>query len=261
MTTLSALNLSVTIGKRALLQPTDLALARGELTAIVGPNGAGKSTLVRALLGLVKHAGHVHLDDAVLAAFAPKERARSIAYLPQGQSHAWPLSVEAVVALGRYPHGRPSGNPFGRDPDGVVDQVIDSMGLSNMRRRSVLTLSGGEQMRVAMARALAVRADFLLADEPLASLDPRYQFEIMDALAREARQGHGVVVVLHDLALAAQYADRIVLLNRGAVAADGSATDVLTDEIVGAAFGVRCKPADIARSDGVISVALPDRIA
>ena len=257
MMTLSALNLSVTVGNRALLQPTDLALKRGELTTIVGPNGAGKSTLVRALIGLAKHDGHVQLDEESLDTLRPKDRAKRIAYLPQGQNHAWPLSVEAVVALGRYPHG----DAKGQRPDEVVDYLIDSMGLSTLRQRSVLTLSGGEQMRVAVARALAVQADFLLTDEPLASLDPRYQFEIMNRLASEAREGCGVVVVMHDLSLAARYADRVLLMHRGAIVADGPATEVLRDDLVGKAFGVRCIPTDIDRHDGVISVALPDGIA
>ncbi|CAN0603070.1 unnamed protein product, partial [Ectocarpus sp. 12 AP-2014] len=191
MSVLQARNLSVSIGKARLLQSTDLSLETGTLTAILGPNGAGKSTLLKALLGLIDHGGKTKLDGKALSSLSSRERAKQIAYLPQGQSHAWPLSVEAVVALGRHPHGGQNrgGQAHGSQDEDVVERVLDTMGLTALRGQSVLTLSGGEQMRVSLARALAVEASFLLADEPLASLDPRYQFEIMSVLAGQARGG------------------------------------------------------------------------
>lgn len=260
-------NLSVRVGSKVLLHPTSLSFTNGRLAAVVGPNGAGKSTFVKALLGLTTHTGDVLLDDVPLAALAPKDRAKAVAYLPQGQSHAWPLPVSKVVGLGRYPHGNPHGNPRGnsRGMDGphaedIVQQVISRMGLADLRDQSVLTLSGGEQMRVAMARALAVEADFLLADEPLASLDPRHQFAMMDILRSEARGDHGVVVVVHDLRLAALYADRIIMLNEGQVVADGYAEDVLTTENVASVFDVATQVETIERADDkCVAVALPTR--
>jgi iron complex transport system ATP-binding protein len=257
MSVLHAKNLSVTIGKARLLQSADLSLETGTLTAILGPNGAGKSTFLKALLGLIAHGGETKLDGKVLSSLSPLERAKQIAYLPQGQSHAWPLSVEAVVALGRHPHGGQTHDDRGDD---VVERVIDTMGLTAMRHQSVLTLSGGEQMRVSLARVLAVEATFLLADEPLASLDPRYQFEIMGVLAGQARGGKGIVVVMHDLALAARYADRLVLMKDGALLADGAPHEVLIPDRVEGAFGVRTHLTEVRRAEGSIAVALPDRL-
>jgi len=257
MSMFQAKNLSVSIGKARLLQPTDLSLETGTLTVVLGPNGAGKSTLLKALLGLIDHGGETKLDGKALSSLSPRERAKQIAYLPQGQSHAWPLSVEAVVALGRYPHGGQSHDGQGED---VVERVLDTMGLKDPRDQSVLTLSGGEQMRVSLARALAVEASFLLADEPLASLDPRYQFEIMSVLAGQARGGNGVVVVMHDLALAARYADRIILMKEGAILADGSPEEVLSGENVQSAFNVGTRSRTVHRTDGPIRVALPDQL-
>ena len=253
MSVLRAQGLSVTVGSKTLLQPTDLVVQGGGLTAIVGANGAGKTTLLKALLGLVPAGGTVTLGDAPLASLEPKKLARQIAYLPQGQSHAWPLSVEAVVALGRHPHG-------GRTDD-TVDRVLERLGLAGLREQSVLTLSGGEQMRVSLARALAVEASFLLADEPLASLDPRYQFEIMDVLSDEAARGTGVLIVMHDLAMAARHAGRIVLLKEGRVLADGPPQSVLTQSLVEEAFAVRTRQTEVERPDGTITLALPDGAA
>jgi iron complex transport system ATP-binding protein len=252
MSILQSQGLGVTIGKAHLLKSVDLSLESGALTAVLGPNGAGKSTLLKALLGLIDHSGQTSIDGRALSSLTPMNRAKRIAYLPQGQSHAWPLSVEAVVALGRHPH-RGHG-------DDVVERVLDSMGLAELRHQSVLTLSGGEQMRVSLARALAVEADFLLADEPLASLDPRYQFEIMDVLVHQARSGKGIIVVMHDLALAARYADRIVLMRDGAILADGSPETVLSSENVQSVFNVHTRSSEVYRADGTIRVALPNQL-
>ena len=254
MTALHAHQLGVAIGSIEPLKPTDLTLQTGQLTAILGPNGAGKSTLVKALLGLIAATGEVRLDEAPLTSLSPVARAKLMAYLPQGQSHAWPLSVEAVVTLGRHPHG-------GKD-DGTVERVLTTLGLAERRMQSVLTLSGGEQMRVSLARALAVEAAFLFADEPLASLDPRYQFEIMTVLAKEAERSKGIVVVMHDLTLAARYADRIILMKDGSVVADGAPGDVLTPQQVESAFSVRTQTSRVRRADGgFVGVALPDGLA
>lgn len=253
MRTLTASKLSVHVGDKVLLHPTSLNFNNGCLAAIVGPNGAGKSTFAKALLGLTTHTGDVFLDDSPLTKFSPKERAKAIAYLPQGQGHAWPLPVSDVVALGRYPHQESQ-----QSSDDVVGRLLARLELDGLRHQSVLTLSGGEQMRVSMARALAVEASFLLADEPLASLDPHHQFAMMDVLRAEADNGLGVVVILHDLRLAALYADRIILLNEGRIVADGVPHDVLTESTVTDIFAVRSQVEEVERIDGSqVSVALP----
>lgn len=259
MRRLETRKLSACAGSKVLLHPTSLSFTNGCLAAVVGPNGAGKSTFVKALLGLATHTGEVLLDDAPLARLSPKDRAKAVSYLPQGQSHAWPLPVAQVIALGRYPHGQ-SRSMRGGQRDEIVDQMITRMGLEGQRDQSVLTLSGGEQMRVAMARALAVEADFLLADEPLASLDPRHQFAMMDILKNEAHSDHGVVVVIHDLRLAALYADRIIMLSAGQVVADGTPEDVLNTKNVTSVFDVASQVETVQLVNGEsISVALPAR--
>ncbi|MEM6382600.1 MAG: ABC transporter ATP-binding protein [Pseudomonadota bacterium] len=247
---IEAQGLSVTVGSSTLLEPLDLRLKAGELTAIIGPNGAGKTSLVRALLGLTKHTGLVRFGDDQRDAMPGPARARVAAYLPQGQNHAWPLTVADIVALGRHPHG---------DEDSYdIAPLLHRMGLDQLADRSVLSLSGGEQMRVALARALAVEAQFLFADEPLASLDPHYQFAILDILSREASSGVGVIVVLHDLRHAAAYADRIIMMAGGRVVADGRPEEVLTPERVGTAFGVQTRLETITRGgQSRIEAALP----
>ena len=265
MSGLTARGVTVVRGAHPIVNGVDVGFTRGALTAIVGPNGAGKSTLVKALLGLIDAQGAVQLDGQDVAAMAPRVRARSLAYLPQGERHAWPLPVEAVVGLGRYPHGDKrrgdERNGDAGEDGGTVEDVLDRLDLTGLHHRSVLTLSGGEQMRTAVARALAVDADFVLADEPLASLDPRYQFQIMNALAGEAAAGKGVVIVLHDLALAARYAHHMVVMTNGAVAASGAPREVLTAARVEAGFGVRTAPAMVDGVDGPIEVALPIGLA
>ena len=260
MSELVAEGLTVVVGGRQLLAPTGLTLNPGELTVILGANGAGKSTLLKALLGINNPMGNVSMDGQRLASMHPRERARCLAYLPQGQAHAWPLRVEDVVALGRYPHGAGRRGEAGSGA-AILGQVIKRMGLGDLRNRSVLALSGGEQMRVSLARALAVEARFLLADEPLASLDPHFQFQILDCLAETARAGTGVVLVLHDLRLAARYGQRVLLMRSGRIIADGTAGEVLTPGNVSAAFDVASRLETIERADGAVEVALPDGAA
>lgn len=251
MSVLNTKGLAASVGTAQLLASTDITFETGTLTAIVGPNGAGKSTLLKALLGLISHQGNVDIDATDRAALAPKERAKQLAYLPQGQAQAWPLPVRDVVALGRYPYGS-------KDADDVVDALIAQMDLGALAARAVTTLSGGEQMRVALARALAVEASFLLADEPLASLDPHHQFAIMDLLHAQAQAGAGVVIVIHDLRLAARYASRIVLMHEGHVLADGSVETVLTPALLAQGFGVESRMESLDSADGaLLSVALP----
>ena len=258
MNRLQAQGLAVTIGGKALLHATDVTLRSGELTVLIGPNGAGKSTLGKALVGLVPADGTVLANGSPTARMSARQRARTLAYLPQGQAHSWPLSVETVVGLGRFPHGRARS-------DGVVEGVLADLGLQALRDRAVTTLSGGEQMRVSLARALAVDADFLIADEPLASLDPRHQFAILDRLQAVTRGDRssppGLMVVIHDLRLAARYADRILLLHQGRLIADGDPQTVLTNENVHRAFHVSTRDETVERAGSTIKVALPTAIS
>ena len=233
---LEARDVAVTLGGRAILEGAGLAVERGGFVAVIGPNGAGKTTLLRAAAGLVAASGDIRLDGRPLADLSRRERARRLAYLPQGHVFHWPLAVAEVVALGRLPLG--GGADLSETDRAAVASALAATGTTDFADRAVTTLSGGERARVALARVLATEAPLILADEPTASLDPHYQLVVLDILKRHAAAGGAVVAVLHDLGLAGRYADRVVLIDKGRVAAEGTPAEVLTEERLSQAFGV-----------------------
>jgi len=228
--------LGVSFGRSQILDGIELAVRAGEFIAIIGPNGAGKTTFLKAAAGLVAAKGNIVLDGTPLSRLSPTERARRVAYLPQGHVFHWPLDVEDIVALGRLP--RTGGADLSKADAEAVKRAMAETGVTDFARRPVTTLSGGERARVALARVLATEARLVLADEPTASLDPRYQLIVLDTLHRHARQSGAVIAVLHDIGLAARRADRIVVLNQGRVVADGPPRDILTAELLAETFGV-----------------------
>lgn len=236
MTVLATQQLSFSFGAAPILKAIDFSATRGELVCILGPNGAGKSTFLRALAGLLKTQS-VTLDARPLAAIAMKERARLISWLPQAGQAVWPLTVRAIVALGRMPHGVTLDSLTPRD-DEAINHALAACDLHHLAMRDVTTLSGGERARAFLARALAVEAPVLLADEPVSALDPHHQLSVMATLRAQARANHLVIVVLHDLSLAARFADRIILMHEGSIAADGSPGEVLNGDRLGDVFGV-----------------------
>lgn len=241
---LSADGVTVRLGGRAVVIDVSATLTGGELVALVGPNGAGKTTLLRALAGLVEAEGRILLQRRPLAQFAPRERARAIAYLPQGHAFHWPLSAAAVVALGRHPHTDPFARATEAD-DAAVARALAATDAAHLAERSVFTLSGGERARVALARALATEAPVLLADEPTASLDPRHQLVVMEQLRRTARAGGAVLAVTHDLTLAARFADRVLVMDAGRIVADGPPTLALAPQRLAETFGVEARLIEI----------------
>ena len=235
---LLAENLRLALGGKTVLDGVSLALTAGEVVAVVGPNGAGKSTLLSCMAGLLRpDQGHVTLDGRDVAALPPRDRARRIGVLPQTPEIAWGVDVETLVGLGRLPHQAVLGGE-GEADRAAVAQAMAETGVAAFARRIALTLSGGERARVLMARVLAGRPDWLLADEPLAGLDPGHQFDACDLLRRMAGEGRGVMITLHDLTLAARVADRVVVLCEGRIVGDGPAEAVLTAPLLASVYGV-----------------------
>ena len=228
---LAAENLSVTRGGRAVVEGLSATLAPGRITAIIGPNGAGKSSALLALAGLLEPSGGaVTLDGAPLTALTPRARAQAIGYLPQSPDIAWDVSVESLVALGRLPW-RDRGTA-------AVEAAIEALDLAALRHRPVSRLSGGERARVLLARVLAGEPRWILADEPLAALDLAHQLALIAHLRACAAAGQGVVMVLHDLALAMNHADHVLVLHEGRLAAAGPPADTLTPETIANVWGV-----------------------
>jgi iron complex transport system ATP-binding protein len=223
---LAARELTVHRGGRVVLADISLSVSPGELLALVGPNGAGKSTLLAALAGEVTPVtGQVTVDGRPLAAWRPVDLARRRALLPQQSTLAFNFGVRDVVAMGRAPWRR---TPHSRDDEAAIDDSMNLVGIMALADRSYQALSGGEQARVALARVLAQRTPILLLDEPTAALDVRHQELVMRLAARRASDGGAVVVVLHDLGLAAAYATRVALLHTGRVVGQGTPERVLT---------------------------------
>ncbi|AUW56774.1 ABC transporter [Sphingobium sp. SCG-1] len=228
MVTITTEALHVAIGARSVLQNISFSLPTHNLVGVIGPNGAGKSTLVRSILGLVPvGAGAVRIDDMDVGKFPSPEIARRIAYLPQGQTLHWPLSVERLVALGRLPHLAPFSR-IGEEDRLAIDHALTMADVQHLRHRNAIQLSGGERARALLARALAVQAPALIVDEPLGALDPGHQIEVMELLRRQADRGALVIAVLHDLSMAARFCDRVLLLDEGRLVADGAPSEVLT---------------------------------
>lgn len=236
--------IGVRLSGRHVVEDVSATLLAGSLTALVGPNGAGKTSLVRALVGLLPHEGVARFAGDDLAALTPRERARRIAYLPQGHEAHWPLPARDIVALGRTPHGAADPDTLSAGDQEAVARAMDTTDTLHLAERPVTTLSGGERARVALARVFAAEAPVILADEPTAALDPRHQLDVMRGLRAQADAGGLVVVVTHDLGLAARFADRVLVLAEGRPAAFGPPTESLGEDVLRSVFGVEAYRAD-----------------
>jgi len=241
---LSADNLSVRLGDKAVLKAVDAVFAPGLVTAVVGPNGAGKSTLLDCLAALRKpDAGRVTLDERALGDLPPRARARRIAYLPQNAEIAWAVDGRTFVGLGRTPYVGAWG--LTAEDRAAVDRALTVAGVQAFAGRVVSTLSGGERARVLIARALAGDPQWLLADEPLAGLDPGHVLDACDLFRRLAdEEGRGVILTLHDLDAALRVADRVIVLAEGRVLADAAPAEALSPVVLKAAYGVEARTLD-----------------
>lgn len=220
-----------------VVRGVSLGARRGRVTALLGPNGSGKSTLIQAILGLVPCSGSVTLDGAAVHDLTRAERARRLAYVPQRTQLLARLDVESVVTQGRFAHLRGPAGPGAADRDVVAAAMADA-GVTHLARRPFPELSGGEQARVVLARALATGATALLLDEPTASLDVRQVLGLHAVLRRLAERGCCVLIVLHDLGEVRRHADDAVLLTQGRVHAAGSVGEVVAAGPVRDVYGV-----------------------
>jgi len=245
MTALVLDGLNVALGRRRVVRDVTLTIAPGAFVGLIGPNGAGKSSLMRAALGLIPADGRSNL-----AAMPAPERARTAAWLPQSREIAWDVSVETLVALGRAPHRRP-GAPLSDRDRAAIRAAMARTDTEGFADRPATALSGGEQARALLARALAQETPILLADEPTAALDPSHQIATMECFAALAGEGRTVVAALHDLGLAARWCSRLVLMYCGRVVADGPPAEVLTAERLRTVYGIE---AHIAATDGALIV-------
>lgn len=228
---LEARNLTIA----ARLAEVTARIRPGRVTAICGPNGAGKSTLLSALAGLIAPSGGtVTLADRPLAQILPEERARRIGYLPQTAQVAWNISVRTLVGLGRLPH-RSGAQENAR----AIDEAIAALQLELLADRPLSALSGGERARALLARVLATQPHWILADEPLAALDLAHQQALAGRLRALAKQGRGVVLVVHDLALAMNHADDVIVLDQGRLIRQGSPDIALSEQVIADVWKLR----------------------
>jgi cobalamin transport system ATP-binding protein len=248
---------SVSLGGAVVVDEVDVDVADGEWIAVIGPNGAGKTTLLRAVARLVPYTGRIELAGRPLEEMHRRELSRVLAVVPQEPSTPPWMTVAEYVLLGRTPHLGPLGKEGRRDRE-AAGKSLARLDLEGYGERRLGTLSGGERQRVVVARALAQEASIVVLDEPTAALDIGHQqqaLELLDVL--RAQSGLTLVAAMHDLTLAAQYADRMVLLDRGRVVADGAPADVLTEALVARHYDASV---DVLSLDGRVAV-IPRRLA
>lgn len=238
MTKIAASDLVISRGGRAIVHNVSLRAQGGELLAVIGANGAGKSTLLTSLSGLlVPDAGTIRINGRALSAYSRVDIARRRAYLPQNPRCEWPISVERLVALGLTP----TLPAFGGLPSAFearITEMLTQWDLLAQRDQAATTLSGGELTRAMLARALVGDPDILIADEPISGLDPKHALDTLARLRALARAGKLVIISIHDLTLAARYATRLVVIDRGRIAADGPPGETLTPTLLRSVFEV-----------------------
>ena len=241
MSALQLRQVSLSYGDTPVLRDLSLAVAPGAFTAVVGPNGCGKSTLLRVLGGaLAPSRGQAFLDGASLASLRRKTVARRLAYLPQNPVAPEMITVRDLVARGRYPHQTLLRQWSSADAQ-AVDAALADTDLAQLADQPVHTLSGGQRQRAWLALVLAQDAGIMLLDEPTTFLDIRHQIDLLELCARLHRAGRTLVVVLHDLNLAFRYADRVVMMRGGRIAAQGEVRQVVTEDAVRHVFDLQCR--------------------
>ncbi|MGD0055430.1 MAG: ABC transporter ATP-binding protein [Acidimicrobiales bacterium] len=247
--------LSVRVGAKALVSNVSLDIEPGTWCTVVGPNGAGKTTLVETIAGLRRiSSGSVSISGRSIAQMNERQRARLVSLVPQHPEVPLGMSVKEYVALGRTAYHGLIRAPSQVDRD-VVHSVLARLALEEFEERDVVTLSGGERQRMVLARSLAQSTAVIVLDEPITGLDLRHQMSLLELLKTQVHEGGlTVVATLHDLTLAGQFADRLVLLDRGAIVLDGMAGDVVRSPELAQCYGMKLRVVDVDGSDVVVPV-------
>ncbi len=228
-------NMSASIDSAPILKALTFSVDRGGVIGLLGPNGSGKTTLLRCLSGLLPYSGRLIFDGRPVRAWRPDALAKRMAFVRQAVSLSFDFSVSELVLLGRSPHKRWLQDYTAHDA-ALMEEALDRVDLGGFRDRSVLSLSGGELQRVMLAQALVQETEVLLLDEPTAHLDVHYQFEFMDLIAALVEHGRTAITVFHDLEMAARYADDLIVLSDGRIAAAGGPREVLTEVLIAEVF-------------------------
>ena len=231
-------SLSLSAGSKRVLSRASIDLRPGEMVGLIGPNGAGKTTLLKLMAGLTKaDSGEVVFDEKPISKLPPKQRAKLVSYLEQSATVHWPMPVRKLVELGRIPH-MSGGQKLSKADHAAVDKALLMTEMDGFVDQPFNSLSGGEKLRGLLARVLATEAQFILADEPVASLDPYHQLHVMEIMRQHADNGGAVLVVMHDLNLAGRFCDRLVLMKKGNIIARNNPRKILESTKLGDAFEI-----------------------
>jgi len=231
--------INLDMNNNSILEDVTITLNRGEMVGLIGPNGAGKTSLLKCILGLLEiKSGTISVDNKNIDNLTLKERAKKMAYFAQGAPVYWPLTVDSVVGLGRVPHLN-QWQKLSEDDEEIIESAMVKTDCISLKGRLVTSLSGGERARVLLARALATRSPYIMADEPVASLDPAHQLQVMEILKKLSQNNSGVMVVMHDLSLALRYCDRLILLDEGKLIGQDTSDVILSDNKLASVFGIR----------------------
>lgn len=257
MSLLKVSDLNLKIDGAKIINNASLEIETGQIIGLIGPNGAGKSMLLKSILGLNEEAhGTVTIDDQNLNNISLKDKAKFISYAAQGAPVHWPLTVGHLVSLGRIPHLSPWQSTTKEDQQLTLN-AMKMTEVDHLSTRTTTSLSGGERARAMLARAIVTGSDFLFADEPIEALDPYHQIQIMNILKNLSQKGQGVLVVIHDLNVAQQYCDQLILMDNGKIIAKGVPENVLTDEFLQNTYRIK---ASRIEHDGQ-HIILPTRLA
>ena len=238
---IKAQHINLSVGNKKILDDVSLSIEKGKIIGLIGPNGAGKTSLLKILANVnTRYEGTYTFKDQPITDFNEKELAKELGYLPQDATAHWPLKAKRLIELGRLPFQGYS-NKLSTEDHKAVEEAAIKTEVQHLYERIATTLSGGERTRVFLARLFAAEPQIIFADEPIAALDPYHQLHIMEILQEHAQMGGTVVIVLHDINLAARFCDELILLDQGKIIKTGSINQLLEDELLQKTYGINLK--------------------